>query len=157
MSTHKIYRLDDSEKDLDVESQRRPLALTPIRIRHQAVTIVMAIVTALLMSFTIFFAYNSCLQNPMLPLFVSQSPTRSIVILNVASHLTLCALAELTCSVFDAIRWALACQGSGTTALTFLTLSRATSLLGSMYLSLGKSEVPYNSPKNNHRVWGIQR
>jgi hypothetical protein len=150
MSSHTIYRL--YEKDPDMKSQR-----SPNRIRHHAVTIILAIVTTLLMSFTIFFAYNSSLQTPMLSLFVSKSPTRSILILNVVSHLTLCALAELTCSVFDAIRWALACQRSGTTALTFFTLSRATSLLGSMYLSLGKSEVPDNSPKNDHRVWGVQR
>ena len=152
MSAQTICRID--EKATDLESQRQ---VTPIRIRNQGVTIVMAFITAILMSFTIFFAYNSSLENPMLSLFVSKNPERSIVILNLASHLTLCALAELTSSVFDAIRWALASQGSGTTALTFITLSRATSFLGSIYLSMGRSQVPDNSPRNDHRVWGAQR
>ena len=152
MSPHTLYRID--EKGTDLEPQRR---ITPIRIRNQGVTIVIAIITTILMSFTIFFSYNSSLANPMLPLFLSKNPQRSILILNVACHLTLCALAELTSSVFDAIRWALACQGSGTTALTFITLSRATSFLSSLYLSLGRSDVPNNSPHNDHRVWGAQR
>lgn len=152
MSTRTVYRVD--EKATDLEPEKR---VTPIRIRNQGVTIAIAFFTAILMTFTIFFAWNSSLVNPMLELFVSKSPQRSILILNVASHLTLCALQELTLCVFDAIRWALACQGSGTTALTFITLSRATSFLGSIYLSLGRSEVPDNAPHNDHRVWGAQK
>ena len=151
MTSNILYRIEEKATE---QSQTQT---TPIRIRNQRVTIIIALITATLMSFTIFFAYNSSLQNPMLSLFVSKRPERSILILNVASHLTLYALAELTSSVFDAIRWALACHGSGTTALTFITLSRATSFLGSIYLSLGRCDVLGKSPRNDHRVWGGQR
>jgi hypothetical protein len=151
MASNILYRIEEKET---VQSLSQT---TPIRIRNQSVTLIIALITAILMSFTIFFAYNSSLQNPMLSLFVSKRPERSILILNAASHLTLYALAELTSSVFDAIRWALACHGSGTTALTFITLSRATSFIGSIYLSMGRSDVLGKSPRNGHRVWGGQR
>jgi hypothetical protein len=151
MNSNVLYRIEEKE------TEQSHTQTTPIRIRNQGVTLIIAIITAMLMSFTIFFAYNSSLQNPLLSLFVSKRPERSILILNVASQLTLFALAELTSSVFDAIRWALACHGSGTTALTFITLSRATSFIGSIYLSLGRSDVIGNSHRNDHRVWGTQR
>jgi hypothetical protein len=38
-----------------------------------------------------------------------------------------------------------------------MTLSRATSFLGSMYLSLGRSDIAGKSARNDHRVWGVQR
>ena len=143
--------MDENEKDT---SQAR---YSSMRIRNQGVALVVAFITAILLAFTIFFSYNSSLQQPYLSLFVSKKPERSILILNVASQVTLFALAELTSSVFDSIRWALACHGTGTTALTFITLSRATSFIGSLYLSMGKNRVPGSFPRNDHRVWGIQR
>lgn len=101
MSSETIYRIDDSEKETET-----PRASTAVRLRGQGLTITIALVTALLMSFTIFFGYNSSLQKPVLSLFVSKRPERSILILNVASNLTLFALAELTSSVCDTVRWA---------------------------------------------------
>jgi hypothetical protein len=148
MSSETIYRIDEKEAETSHAS-------TPVRIRRQSLTIIIAFVTASLMCFTIFFAYNSSLANPMLSLFVSKSPERSILILNVASHLTLFALAELISSVCDTVRWVLASHGSGTTALTFLTLSRATGFIGSLYLSLGGCHI--SGADFTHRVWGVQR
>ena len=127
------------------------------RIRLRGSTITVTLATALLFAFTIFFSYNSSLEQPYLAIFVSQNPSRSILILNIASNLTLFFLANLTTTILESIRWTLACHGTGTPALTFLTLSTATGVLGSVFLSFGKNRVPGSFPVNDHRVWGIQR
>jgi hypothetical protein len=103
------------------------------------------------MTFTIFFAYNNSLENPRVPALIAETPQRSILILNLASQLTLFSLAELTYAVLDATRWALACSTTGISALTFLTLSRTTSLIGAMYLAVG------GKSGHAHRLWGGQR
>jgi hypothetical protein len=143
--------------DLDDE---KPLVQTSTaceRIRQRGAALLVALATALLMAFTIFFAYNSSLQQPYLSLFVSKHPSRSVLILNIASHLTLFCLADLTATVLESVRWTLACHGTGTPALTFLTLSRATGFVGSLFLSFGKSKVRGAFPTNDHRFWGLQR
>jgi len=142
--------MDDPEKGLYRPRNRRGC----LSIRKQRITLVLALVTAICMTFTIFFAYNSSVERPLLLSFVPNRPERSILILNLALHITLFALAELTSSVFEATRWALACRSSGTTALTFITLSRATSFLGTVYLFAGKSGV---RGRNGHQIWGLQR
>jgi hypothetical protein len=124
---------------------------------NQLVTLLMACITALCMVFTIFYAYNNSRAQPYLSWFVSKRPEQSILILNVASHLTLFTLAELTVTVIDAARWSLACGASGTPALTWLTMSRATSFIGALYLSIGSGGAPGRLERNNHRIWGAQR
>jgi hypothetical protein len=128
-----------------------------LHIHKQGVTLGLAVITALCMSFTIFFAYNSSLEQPYLSSLITQTPERSILILNLASHLTLFALGELTSSVLEATRWALACSATGTTALTFITLSRATSFIGALYLSLVRSGSPEAVKRHAHQIWGGQR
>jgi hypothetical protein len=122
-----------------------------LTIRNGWITLTLLCVTTLCMVFTIFFAYNNSLENPHVPALVANSPQRSILILNFASQLTLFSLAELTYSVLDATRWALACSTSGVSALTFLTLSRTTSLIGAFYLTMGGKNG------HHHRIWGVQR
>src|ERR1700736_1707805 len=126
-------------------------------IRNQGFTVALAVITALCMAFTIFFAYNSSVEQPYLSSFITKNPARTILILNLASHLTLFGLAELTSSVLEVTRWALACSTTGTTALTFITLSRATSFMGALYLSLVNSGVRGRFYRNLHQIWGAQR
>lgn len=137
-----------------MEEDEKRFPRTRQRFRDRTCTFLVACITAICMAFTIFFAYNSSLQQPYLSLFVSKTPQRSILILNIASHVTAYALAELTSAVLDTVRWSLACESSGTTALAFVTLSRATNFLGVLYLSLSRSQVPGRS---SHRLWGVQR
>jgi hypothetical protein len=84
------------------------------------------------------------------PALIAKSPQRSIIIFNIASQLTMFSLAELTYSVFDATRWTLGCSTSGVSALAFLALSRTTSLIGVLYLTVGGTN-------GQHRIWGGQR
>jgi hypothetical protein len=141
----------------DVKRTAPKPKLMAFKLCNRVITFGVAIITAICMMATIVFSYNSSLEEPRLPSLVAKSPQRTILILNVMSQVTLFFLAELTTLVMEATRWALACSGSGTSALTFLTLSHATSLLGVFYLSFRNSMRGGRVPRNQHRVWGAQR
>ena len=132
------------------------------RVRQQSsskwVTLTLACVTIAVMVFTVFFAYNSALEQPYSPLFISNRPERSILILNIASQVTIFFLAELTSLALDATRWALACSTSGVSALTFVALSRATNMIGTLYLLIGQSQTTAGAfQRHSHRLWGLQK
>ena len=129
----------------------------PSPVRQQTFTLIIACGTALCMAFTIFFAYNSSMERPVSIAFIFQNPERSILALNVLSQVTIFFLSELTTSVLEATRWAFACSASGASAFTFLSLSRATSLVGVLCLLMGSGPTPYKFERDGHRVWGGQR
>lgn len=129
----------------------------PSPIRQQSFTLIVACVTAACLAFTVFFAYNSSMEHPVSTTLIFQNPERSILALNVLSQITIFCLAELTTSVLEATRWAFACGASGASALTFLSLSRATSLIGVLCLLMGNGSTPYKVEKDGHRLWGGQR
>lgn len=126
-------------------------------IRQQRFTLLLAVLTALCMIFTIFFAYNSSLELPLSTKLIFERPERSILALNVASQITIFCLAELTSVVLEATRWAFACTSSGTSAYTFLALSRATSIMGVLSLLFYSGAKPKTFQKDGHRLWGGQR
>jgi hypothetical protein len=129
------------------------LQVSHFRLRDQLTTCALAIVTILCMTSTIFFAFNSSLENPPVPSLVAKSPERTILILNVMSQVTLLALAELTIFAMDSLRWAMAITPDGISALTFLVLSKATTFLGALVLSFHSTAVSGAGP----RIWGAQR
>jgi hypothetical protein len=92
----------------------------------------------------------------MSPRLIFSRPERSILVLNIASQLTIFCLAELTSCVFEAVRWAIACSAAGTNAFTFLSLSRATNALGVLCLLFGSSG-DQKFGRDGHRLWGGQR
>ena len=132
-------------------------AASLFRIRDRSIAVLAAIITTVCLTATIFFAYNSSLDHPILTSLVAKSPQRTILILNIMSQVTLFFLAELTKLVLEATRWALACSENGTSALTFLALGQATGLLGALYLSFGPGDIGGKVERNGPRVWGIQR
>jgi hypothetical protein len=107
------------------------------RLRNQVVTVVMAFITTICIISTVFFAYNNTLDKPYVDSLVAKSPDKTILALNIMSQITLHSLSELTSLVMDTTRWALATGESGISALTFLALSQATSLVGALFLSFG--------------------
>ena len=129
----------------------------PSPISHQRFTIMLAYGTAACMSFTIFFAYNGCLNQPIVESMILERPERAIVILNILSQLTIFLLAELTSSIFDITRWALASTSAGIPAFTFLVLSRATTMFGVVSLLMAKAVKMSEFQRDGHRFWGIQR
>lgn len=126
-------------------------------IRRQRFTLLLAYSTAICMSFTIYFAYNSSLERPLSTWLIFERPERAILALNIASQITVFLLGELTISVLEAIRWVFACSASGTSAYTFLALSRATNIFGVFCLLHGKGRTPRKLERDGHRLWGSQR
>src|SRR5271169_6443774 len=123
--------------------------------RKQRYTLILATLTAGCMAFTVFFAYNSSLEHPMSSKLIFNRPEKSILVLNIASQITIFCLAELTTCVLDAVRWAFASSVTGASAYTFLALSRATNVIGVVCLLLGKDSQ--ESGRDGHRIWGGQR
>jgi len=125
-------------------------------LQKQRWTILLAIFTCGAMIFTVFFAYNSSLAAPLSTKLIFNGPATSVLVLNIASQVTIFCLAELTICVFEAIRWAFACGRQGVQGYTFLSLSRATNLLGVLCLMAGAKTAKQNL-SGSHRIWGSQR
>jgi len=125
-------------------------------LEKQRWTILLAIFTCGAMIFTVFFAYNSSRSVPLSTQLIFNGPATSVLVLNIASQVTIFCLAELTICVFEAIRWAFACSQRGVQGYTFLSLSRATNLLGVLCLLAGGTTTKQNL-SGSHRVWGSQR
>lgn len=126
-------------------------------LRQQRFTILSSILMATSMSFTVFFTYNSSLEHPVSSKLIFENPERSILVLNIASQVTIFYLAELTSSILEASRWAFACTSSGVAAFTFLALSGATSAVGVLCLILGRGANPGTIQRDGYMLWGGQR
>ena len=126
--------------------------------QQQFFTLLLVILTALTMSFTVFFAYNSSLPEPISRNLIFAKPERSILVLNLASQITIFCLAELTSSVLEVLRWALACTVHGISAHTFLALGRSTNVVGVLFILFGRGAKGKASvQRDSHRLWGSQR
>ena len=134
-----------------------PMRSIGFRIRNQLTTYVVALVTTLCIVLTVLFTYNSSLETPLITSLIAKSPGRTILILNVLSQLTLFALWGLTTLTMDVTKWVLATGTKGTSGLTFLVLSKATSMIGALLLSFRNGKYGGKCERNVHRIWGVQR
>jgi hypothetical protein len=125
--------------------------------RKHRFTILMAILTTIILGATIFFAFNCSLAQPVSPALRFDLPERNVFVLTLLTQLTIFSLAELTSTVLDLVRWAFSCSAQGVPAFTFLALSRATNVLGVLYLVLGKAQSSRGFQASGHRLWGCQR
>jgi hypothetical protein len=128
--------------------------------RQYFLTWVLALFTLGWIIFTIYFAYNCSISNPLTPSLIFSKPERTILLMNILSQFTIFLLAELTLSVFEALRWAFASSPHGINAFSFVGLSRATSLLGILSLLIRNRIREPGEPilsKDGHRLWGLQR
>jgi hypothetical protein len=125
-------------------------------IEKQRYTLLLALFTCGAMIFTVFFAYNSSLIKPLSTRLIFNTPATSVLMLNIASQVTIFSLAELTICVFEAIRWAFASSARGVQGYTFLSLSRATNVVGVLALLTAgtTAKQPFSG---SHRFWGSQR
>src|SRR5579862_3399093 len=64
--------------------------------------------TSAWLAFTIFFAWNSTLANPLMQRLLPSNPSHTITALNILSHVTVFLLQLLVSSVLEALRWAYA-------------------------------------------------
>ena len=125
-------------------------------VQKQQYTLLTAFLTAVCMSFTIFFGYNSSLETPLSMTLIFSKPETNIFVLNVLSQVTILLLAELTSAVLNTVRWALASSPNGSSAYTFLALSRATNIAGVLGLVFGH-RGNLKIEKDGYRLWGGQR
>lgn len=114
--------------------------------------------TACWIGFTVFFAYNATLNDPLSKKLISPKASRTILILTALSHVTVHLLQAVASAVFEAVRWALAGSNRGVSSFSFNVLSRATGTLGVLYLLFFNSKTgkirPFLSP---HRSWSLIR
>jgi hypothetical protein len=132
------------------------------RVRRQALgqrsfSLFLALLAIAFLSVTIFFAYNYSSPQPISSKLMFKEPGHSILLLNILSQMTMFCLTELAFCVLDVLRWAFASRCAGTSAYTFLALSRATNLAGVFYLIFGKGPKPGGFEGDGHRLWGLQR
>ena len=132
------------------------------RVRHQifkqrSFSLLLALFAVASLAVTIFFAYNCSLPQPLSSKLMFQNPSRSILVLNFLSQITMFCLSELAFCVLSVLGWVFASHPSGTPAYTFLALSRATNLAGVLSLIVSKGPEPGRLQPDGHRVWGIQR
>lgn len=119
-------------------------------------TWLLTLLTSLWLCFTIFFAYNSGLDDPLSNRLLFPTPGKNIAALNILSHISILLLQLVTSDVFEAIRWALASY-RGISSFGFLVLSRATSPLGVLYLLFFNWKGKAASFTGEHRIWGAKR
>jgi hypothetical protein len=117
--------------------------------RQFLITWLTTLLLGLVVLFTIYFAWNSTLNNPQSPNLIFATPGHTIIALTVLSHITVLLLQTTMGNVFEAVRWSSAGTRKGISSLNFLILSRATGMLGVLYLLLGSG--------SGHRLWGLQR
>ena len=137
--------------------RRRPRRPSDNTFRRQGCTVLLAVVSVICMTLTVLLAYNSSLEQPFMSNLHFHKPQRTVLVLNIATQVTIFSLSELTFSILDSIRWAFACSKTGVSAVTFLSLSRATNIAGVIYLILGAGAAPIRFRRDGHRVWGLQR
>lgn len=106
-------------------------------------------------AFTILFASNCIRSASFSSTLLFSDPTKTVLALNVLSHVTILLLRELTASIFDVIRWTLASSPNGISLGSFISLSRATGLVG--VLSLLLERIHQHSVPVRHGPWGPLR
>lgn len=119
-------------------------------------TWILALLSGLLMAFTIFFAFNCSLQKPFAVWLLPSRSEDTLLVLNACAHGIVLLLAALTSRAFETVRWALASSERGIPAGSFLGLSRATGLLGVLNLFVGGDRRGYLKV-DGQQFWGTQR
>jgi len=128
--------------------------LSNFSVRNQWAACGLAILATVCLVSTIFFAFNSSLEIPHIPSLVAQNPAQTILILNIMSQITAFALAELTRWIMNDLRWVIATTETGISALSFLVLSKATTIFGTFLLTFTGGDKQVGS---GHRLLGLQR
>src|SRR5271170_88579 len=131
--------MEDSDSLVPSFYPSRPSGRVPqTPVQQHRFTLLWSFLTAISVSVTVFFAYNSSLDKPVSSRFIFTRPERTIFVLNVLTQITIFCLTEVTLTVFDALRWVFASSSSGISAPTFLVMSRATNITGVLCLVMGR-------------------
>jgi hypothetical protein len=146
---------DDSNPQYSLLNPKPGIRLDGM-IRQFTWTWILALLTMVWILFTIYFAYNSSMDQPKAPLLIFTNPQNTILTLTILSHVTVLLLEAMTSSALESVRWAFACSKDGISTFSFLGLSRATGILGVLNLLLEGGKDSFFK-RDGHRFWGIQR
>jgi hypothetical protein len=106
---------------------------------------VAAVVSAV---FSVYYSYTVLVSENAVPQALSLSPGKTVMAINVLSHVVAYLSWSLVTDANEALRWALACRPQGVSLTSFLALSRATPLMGVGYLCTVWGE---------HILWALQK
>ena len=107
-----------------------------------------ACLTLIASAVTTYYSTRVMVDQRELPSALALSPGRTVLVVNVLSKLTAFLSLSLFTDIIEALRWTLACRAEGLLLTSFLTMSRATPIMGVLYLC----KIP-----GLHQIWAIQR
>ncbi|OBT90299.1 hypothetical protein VE02_03354 [Pseudogymnoascus sp. 03VT05] len=87
--------------------------------------------------FSVYYSYTVLVSDKAVPQALSLSPGKTVMVINVLSHVVAYLLLSLITDANEELRWSLACRPQGVTLTSFLVLSRATPLHGVAIISIG--------------------
>ena len=108
-----------------------------------------AIAAFLVTVFSVFYSYRVLVSHSAVPKDIALSPGKTVLIVNILSHIVAFLCWNLFVAAAEALRWSLACRpNKGILFTSFLSLGRATPFLGLWDLSLKKGP---------HQIWCVIR
>jgi len=139
----------------ETRTQTEPL---PSPYRLHWLTWVLALVTGLVLAFTIVYAWAVSTTSGPLTKLVYASVTSSLTILRVTTEVTGIFLALLCVSTLHLVLWAVAASDKGISLSSFLGISPSTGLRGLFALFFWKTKPDQDSRKlDHHRLWVLNR
>lgn len=120
----------------------------PSKLKQLRWALATGVLTILLSTFSIFYAYEALLsERPVLgPLLLS--PSRTVLFIPILTQILVHLFKTLFHALFQMMRWQMASRETGVELTTFLALSAGTSMLGVLHLL---------KERGGHRVWAVQR
>lgn len=98
--------------------------------------------------FSVYYSYTVLVSEKAVPPALTLSPGKTVMAINVLSHVVAYLLWSLVTDAHEELRWSLACRPQGVTLTSFLVLSRATPLQGVAYLC---------TVWGGHILWAMQK
>jgi hypothetical protein len=111
-------------------------------------TWIIAILSIIMSSLSIWYSWRVMVDETALPTRLVLSPGATVLVANILSHVVAYLCWSLASDTMEALRWALASRPEGVLLTSFLALSRATPLIGVVYLC---------SVRGQHWLWAAQR
>ncbi|KFY56117.1 hypothetical protein V497_06501 [Pseudogymnoascus sp. VKM F-4516 (FW-969)] len=137
LNQHETFRCSVGTKS-PLESKRRRFLFTWLTCAGALVSTV----------FSVYYSYTVLVSERAVPQALSLSPGKTVMAINVLSHVVAYLLWNLVTDANEELRWSLACRPQGVSLTSFLVLSRATPLQGVAYLC---------TVWGGHILWALQK
>jgi hypothetical protein len=132
----------------DANSDHVRTSLLQRKSRRLATTWILAAMAISTSAFSVFYSYRVLVDEAALPPSLVLPPGATVLVINVMSHVVAYLCWRLFSDTIEALRWALASRPEGILLTSFLAMSRATPIMGVLYLC---------RTRGRHQVWALQR